>query len=55
MPDEQKNLENATDQHFFEEIAEVADFIHDRLGDVEDPTGLNNTVEEYAEHENQEE
>jgi|GEM_PF-5286214 len=34
------------DDDLYDEIAEAADFIHDRLG-VEGAMGFNNTVEEY--------
>lgn len=42
----QRNEEN----EIYEDVAEAADFIHDRLG-VEGALGLNNTVEEYMEEE----
>lgn len=55
MESEQKHVETKEGQSTYEQIAEVAGFIHDRLGNVEDPTGLNNTVEEYAKHEGEQE
>ncbi len=37
------------EQTFYEEMAEIADFIHDRIGADGQPLGFNNTPEEYAE------
>lgn len=43
-----ENRQKDNEDEFYEDIAEAADFVHDRLGNVEEPTGLNNTVEEYV-------
>ena len=40
------NRKPKEDDDLYDEIAEAADFIHDRLG-VEGAIGFNNTVEEY--------
>lgn len=40
---------------FHEDLAKIADFVHDRLGNVEEPTGLNNTIEEYSQHKGKDE
>ena len=48
-----EEMENDGNDEFYEGIAQVADFVHDRLGNVEEPTGLNNTVEEYVEDEDE--
>lgn len=43
-----KRRSDLTHHEFYEGMARVADFVHDRLGNVEEPTGLNNRVEEYV-------
>lgn len=40
---EQKNEEEV-----YEGVAKAANFVNERLGNADAPTGLNNTVEEYA-------
>jgi hypothetical protein len=53
LADEQNN---GRDDEFFEEIAEAADFVNKRLGNTKEPfTGINNTVDEYAENDKGEE
>jgi hypothetical protein len=41
-------MEKDNEKEFYEGVAKTANFVNKRLGDADAPTGLNNTVEEYA-------
>lgn len=47
-----ENKKNENDNNeIYEDIAQAADFVHDRLDNIVEPTALNNTVEEYVREE----
>jgi uncharacterized UPF0160 family protein len=51
LAENKENKNKNDDDEFYEEIAEAADFVNDRLDNFVAPTALNNTVEEYAQGE----
>lgn len=54
MAEHKKNENENNEEEFYEEVAEAADFVNDRLDNIIAPTALNNTVEEYVEDEGKE-
>ena len=50
MADKKKN-KNENENEFYEVMAQVADFVHDRVNNKKPVVGLNNSIEEYAKDE----